>query len=170
MLWGDGGIKKKIGEMANVWSDRRRVVVLAGLLLHACSADRSCYVGQVSVGMEGQTGARQNTMVRTGCDSGAGGLCARCCSYSYNSTDFQSGEKVKRCIAFMSTDDESCKLETPASLGRHDLFVCDSSQACLACGEFSETKVSGDSGRRPSHRKMLVCVLVTSVLALLLPL
>ena len=76
-----------------------------------------------------------------------------------------TGKKVRRCVAFISTDDDSCKLETPASLaGRHELFTCDSDDLCLACGEFTGSKVSGGGQLDP---KLLLCAVVVPISAVL---
>ena len=154
--------RRTTGALAFCTTTTVLALTLTGLLLSLllpvpAHGDRACYVGQVSRGMD-DGAAQQNTLARTGCDEEAT-LCARCCSYSYNATNFQSGEKVRRCVAFISTDDDSCKLETPASLaGRHKLFTCDSDDLCLACGEFTGSKVSGGGGQLDP--KLLLCAVI----------
>lgn len=102
---------------------------------------KSCYVGQISTKADG-TASTHNSLAMKACGNDQS-LCSQCCSYSYNATDFQSGEQVSRCISWISTDKESCALETPSSLdGRHRLWTCDSTENCLACGEFVPPSVS----------------------------
>lgn len=139
------------------------VVIALGLPTDASAKGRSCYVGQISTKADG-TASTHNSLTMKACGNDQS-LCSQCCSYSYNATDFQSGDQVSRCISWISTDKESCALETPSSLdGKHKLWTCDSTENCLACGEFVPPSVS--SGGRIMLPLAVVQLLV---LALSLP-